>query len=128
MPVMLEEWTNYFRGSFTAVWPEHSLRHADREGLTKKSTNILTIEGHDSHAVILERPTSILEYEDDELRILREILGEPEHFLAIDYSDETILREILGKLVQHENPNNFVVDDMNGIIIPLEMYLQRSTA
>ena len=122
--VQLPAWEKRLASRFPKVWLEYSEGLAEREGLPRGVANKLGIEDGFPHVLILERPTTIHEYEPEEIEDLRKIAGEPKQFFAVDYTDERLLRRVLWELLQHEGEGRVVVEDEQGNLALLEVFLE----
>lgn len=122
--VQLSDWQSHLEGKFSSVWLVHSEILAQGEGHAKGTLNELGIEDGEDHVVASDRPTTIREYEPEEVEVLREVVGKPEQFFAVDYTDEGLLRRVLAVLLQQEGKGRIVVEDEQGNLVLLEDFLE----
>lgn len=122
--VQLKEWEDCLTGNFSNVWLEHSDILARSEGHSPGALNKLGVEDGEQHIFVLDRPTTIREYESEEIEALRKFVGEPKQFFAVDYTDEGLLRRVLRVLLQHEGAGRVVVEDEQGDLVFLEAFLE----
>ena len=121
--VQLARWKEPLAAVLPRVGLECSEGLARREGLPEGVPNELGIEDGDPHVLILERPTTIREYEPEEIEALRKVVGDLKQFFAVDYTDENLLRRVLTVLLQHEGKGQIVVEDDQGNLAFLEDFL-----
>src|SRR5690348_5086752 len=86
--IRLEDWYAWLSKKFNRVWLEHCDALAKGEGHLPGTLNSLSIEDKAHHIFVCDRPTTIREYEPAEIEALREVVGEPAQFFAMDYRDE----------------------------------------
>ena len=122
--IVLTHWKDRLTGAFPNVWLDHSETLARREGQPAGMLNELVVEDGDDHVDVLDRPTTIREYEPDEIEALRSFIGEPTQFFAVDYTDEKLLRRVLTTLLQHEGRDKILVEDEKGDLAFLEHFLE----
>lgn len=123
--IQLEEWQAAFAGDFPDVWLEHSEILAKTEGQAPGALNKLTITEGKEHLFVLDRPTTIEEYEPEQVKLLRDVVGVPSQFFAVDYTDYGLLRRVLTALLRHEGGGRIVVEDEQGNLAVLEDYLSK---
>lgn len=121
--VPLARWKEPLVAVFPRVWLNHSEHLARREGLPEGAANELTVEDGAPHLSIIERPTTIHEYDAVELEALRRIVGEAKQFFAVDYTDERLLCRVLAVLLQHEKGRRLILEDEQGSFVLLEDFL-----
>jgi hypothetical protein len=121
--VQLRDWEGCLVGNFPGVWLYYSDILARSEGHTPGTLNELGVEDGEQHIFVSDRPTTIREYEPEEIEALRKVIGQPKQFFAVDYTDEGLLRRVLAVLLQHEGTGRVVVEDEQGNLAFLEEYL-----
>lgn len=126
--VQLKDWEERLAGSFPSVWLVHSEILARSEGHAPGALNKLGVEEGAQHIFVLDRPTTIHEYEPEEIEALRKVVGEPSQFFAVDYTDEGLLRRVLAVLLRHEGEGRVVVEDEQGNLTLLEDFLETAEA
>ena len=121
--VRLEDWEAPLAAHFPAVWLDHWDILAQSEGQAPGIVNRLAVEDGREHIFVLDRPTTIREYEPQEIEALRRVVGEPKQFFAVDYTDEGLLLRVVETLLQHEGEGKIVVEDDQGNLAFLEAFL-----
>lgn len=121
--VGLSEWAPAWQATFSKVWVRHDEELARREGHPPSTSNEVVIERGNERVYIYDRPTTVREYEPEEIETLKGLAGSPKRFFALDYSDEVILRDVLEALRGSEYGEGVFVDDDEGFLA-LSPYLQ----
>lgn len=122
----LESWRLPLEGHFPTVWLDYWDVLAETEGQVQGAKNRLTVEDGGEHLFVLDRPTTIGEYEPKEYEALRKVVGEPRQFFAVDYTDRGLLLRVLRVLLRTAGERQLVVEDSEGRIAFLEDYLRVS--
>jgi hypothetical protein len=113
------------RARFSHVWLHYSETTAKFEGQDKNAMNRLVVEDGDDHVEFLDRPTTIREYEDNELPIIKRFTEEPKKFFAVSYTDEKLLKEVLLVLINQGYGHEILVDDEHGEFSPLHKFINQ---
>lgn len=121
----LSDWHSCLVGGFPSVWLEHSEDLAKREGHSEGVPNRLVIEDGDEHVIVLDRPTTRREYEEDEIRRIEEFTKDARQFFAVDYTDKGLLMRVLHVVLQCAGRDSTLVEDEEGAFVLLEDYLGR---
>ncbi len=122
--IRLADWESPLNSRFPRVWLRCSAGLAAREGLPEDVPNELGVEDGYAHVFILERPTTIREYEPEEVEVLREHVADPKQFFAVDYTNKSLLRNVLAALLEHQGAGTIVVEDEDGNLAALEVFIK----
>jgi len=118
--VLLNEWRACLDGRFEIVMLEHSEGLASREGQPRGALNKLLVEDGTEHLLILERPTTRREYEEDELLKIEQFSEHAEQFFAVDFTESGLLIRVLRLLLEREGRQSILVEDEASAFVLLE--------
>lgn len=119
----LREWETPMRDRFREVALSASEGLARRERLAPDVPNRLEIVDGGEQVVILERPSIVREYSAEELTAIRDLAGDLNEFLAMDYTDEKLARRVLLVVLERVGTGSMFVDGENDEVVSLERFL-----
>ena len=99
---------------------------ADREGLSSDEANTLTLALGEKHIIVLRRPTTIREYDANEVDAIQRACNGPINFYSVDYNDDSMLHLFLRTLDGEFDDIGILVDPDDGSFPTLSTFVSGS--
>jgi hypothetical protein len=124
----LKDWFPALRSAYPGAQIEHCPIIARLEGQGEDELNRLTVETDSARLEIVDRPTTVDEYEPGDLDNLVQRIGMPKKFFAISYTSIALLADVLRVIARVATGRLYVETEEQGELFSLDDFIDQQTS